>query len=90
MSFKFEETVVPDTEITLFTQTMRFGDRNTQVALLQKKLQSAGFFPSNISCTGYFGAITKKAVIAFQKKYVLVGDGIVGEKTLLKLNEVFK
>lgn len=90
MSFKFEETVVPDTEITLFTQTMKFGDRNTQVTLLQKKLQSAGFFPSNISCTGYFGAITKKATIAFQVRYGLVGDGIVGEKTLTKLNEVFK
>lgn len=91
MTFKFDEKKEETTpEITLFTKTMKFGMNDAQVKLLQQKLQSAGFFPSNISCTGYFGSITKKAVIAFQTKYALVGDGVVGEKTLLKLNEVFK
>ena len=91
MSFKFEETVVPTPEvITIFTKTMKFGMSDPQVKLLQQRLQSGGYYPSNISCTGYFGAITKKAVIAFQLKFGLVGDGIVGEKTLLKLNDVFK
>lgn len=92
MSFSFEETVdpTPPSEPTLFTQKMKFGDSNTQVTLLQKKLQSAGFFPSNVSCTGYFGSITKQSVSKFQTKYGLVVDGVVGENTLRKLNEVFK
>lgn len=92
MNFAFDEVVNPPTPPTptVFTQTMKFGDTNPQVKLLQTKLREAGFFPSNIDCTGYFGAITKASVIKFQTKYGLVGDGVVGNITLGKLNEVFK
>ena len=47
--------------------------------------------------TGYFGALTRKAVQNFQKKYGIAssgnekttGYGLVGPKTLAKIKEVF-
>lgn len=63
------------------------GKNNTEyaVTLLQKELQAWGFNPNGID--GIFGGGTKNAVIAFQKKYGLTPDGIVGKGTLHKLQE---
>lgn len=92
MNFSFDEYTDPTPlpTPTVFTQTMKFGDRSPQVVLLQNKLKSSGFFPSNIDSTGYYGSITKQSVSKFQAKYGLVVDGVVGEGTLKKLNEVYK
>ena len=37
-----------------------------EVIQLQKVLQKQGYFPNNVECTGYYGAITAKAVLAYQ------------------------
>lgn len=50
---------------------------------LQTKLKRWGYYTGSID--GVFGAGTKKAVIAFQKKNGLTPDGIVGAATLKAL-----
>ncbi len=70
-----------------FTQTLRFGMRNSHVGMLQKKLKELGYFPKEQSITSYFGTITVSAVRKFQKDNGLVADSIVGKKTNEKLNK---
>lgn len=48
---------------------------------LQDCLKFEGVFPTNISSTGVYGAITTKAVYDFQIKYSLEGTGQVGPMT---------
>lgn len=55
------------------------------VKLLQQELQSWGYNPNGID--GIFGAGTKSAVLAFQKKQGLTADGIVGLGTLHALQK---
>ena len=69
-----------------FTELMRFGYRGNQIKLLQAYLQKMGLFPNNVTCSGYFGAITKRAVIGFQKQFDLKPDGVVGKLTREVLN----
>ncbi len=52
---------------------LRQGDRGDQVSAVQNLL--------NILADGYFGPITRRAVIAFQKSKDLTADGLVGKKT---------
>ena len=59
--------------------TLRVGSRGSQVTSLQQRLQQLGYFKGNP--TGYFGPITKNAVISFQKSQGLKADGIVGSQT---------
>ena len=66
-------------------KTVRFGDRGDDVVALQRRLQQLGVFPSNVTTTGYFGAITLRAVKEFQSQEGLVEDGIVGPKTWAEL-----
>lgn len=55
------------------------GMHSKDVFDLQVMLQLLGYFQSKTS--SYFGEITKKAVMAFQKDNGLAPDGIVGPKT---------
>lgn len=87
MTFKFEDPIAPPVSIFKFTKNMRQGDENKEVKELQLFLQRAGFYPVNSSATGYFGSVTKKAVIAFQLARGLVGDGVVGPLTIKELNK---
>ena len=56
--------------------TLRVGSSGEDVKTLQTKLKRWGYYTGSID--GVFGAGTKKAVIAFQKKNGLTPDGIVG------------
>ncbi|USK61852.1 C40 family peptidase [Peribacillus asahii] len=53
---------------------------HSEVKQLQQVLKSKGYFP-NQKTTTYFGTVTKKAVVKFQKDKGLKADGIVGAKT---------
>ncbi|PIQ86536.1 MAG: hypothetical protein COV74_04420 [Candidatus Omnitrophica bacterium CG11_big_fil_rev_8_21_14_0_20_45_26] len=46
---------------------------------IQRALKNAGYF--DLEPTGFFGPITKRSVIEFQKAHQLSADGIVGPKT---------
>lgn len=55
------------------------GDRSSEVTFIQQRLQQLGYFQGNI--TGYFGSMTKQAVIRFQEAQGITPDGIVGKNT---------
>lgn len=66
--------------------TLKSGMRGDTVYELQKDLKTLGFM--DINPTGYFGSITKAAVINFQKKQGLATDGIAGTQTLGKMDKL--
>ena len=86
MNFFFDIPVVPPIGLFKFTLSMKEGDRSEEVRQLQLFLQKLGLFPANVSATGYFGSVTKKSVLAFQKARGLKQDGQVGPLTLAQLN----
>lgn len=59
------------------------GDSGSQVTQVQQRLRQLGYF--NASETGFFGIITRDAVIRFQRDQGLAADGIVGPQTLAAL-----
>ncbi|MBU3942521.1 peptidoglycan-binding protein [Patescibacteria group bacterium] len=78
------------------SQTMNIGSRGSSVSCLQEflKNQGADVYPEGL-VTGYFGNLTKQAVIRFQEKYtseiltpigLSIGSGYVGKMTLSKIN----
>ncbi|MGL6281556.1 MAG: peptidoglycan-binding domain-containing protein, partial [Microcoleaceae cyanobacterium] len=56
-----------------------YGSRGYKVAAVQYQLKQKGYFHANI--TGYYGAITKHAVKAFQRDHGLTADGMIGPAT---------
>lgn len=56
------------------------------VSKLQKDLKKLGFM--SISPTGYYGDITKAAVIECQEKYNLQADGVAGAETLTRIDRL--
>ncbi|MGB3191423.1 peptidoglycan-binding protein [Lyngbya sp. PCC 8106] len=64
-------------------QLITQGSRGAEVSAIQQSLQSLGFF--NATVTGYYGPITRDAVIRFQQANGLSADGVVGPNTLAAL-----
>lgn len=71
------------------TETLRLGSRGSQVIDLQNVLKYEGLFPDGNAVDGVFGGLTRKSTIDFQKKYGLVGDGIVGNNTRKVINSMY-
>ena len=65
---------------------LRQGSRGDDVTRLQSELKKLGYF--DLSPTGYFGDITRRAVVSFQRDNDLVEDGIVGENTFARLHKM--
>ena len=97
-NFRFAEGTIIKPTFT-FTKTLRWSpvfNVNDDVIKLQERLRHEGFFP-DIKCSGYYGSITAKAVLAFQKKYKVASNEelnslkgrVVGPKTIKTLNEFF-
>ena len=74
--------VGPRTWAKLTAPTVRSGSSGAAVRAAQSGLRGRGYA---IAADGVFGAGTKGAVVAFQKKSGLAADGIVGPKTWLAL-----
>ena len=79
-----------------FTRNIGFGFQGEDIKKLQEFLtKDAAIYPEGI-VSGYFGALTQKAVQKFQCKYGIIcsgtpystGYGSVGPKTRAKLNEL--
>lgn len=78
-----------DNKIQLvYTRTLKKGVKGTDVVQLQLALQKLGYYKAK-STTLLFDANTEAAVKAFQKANKLTVDGIVGKKTINKLNNIF-
>ena len=63
-----------------FALTLRYPQKNDDVADLQTALKQLGFYTKSID--GSYGTGTKSAVRAFQKAHGLSVDGVAGPKTL--------
>ncbi|MCY6369329.1 L,D-transpeptidase family protein [Clostridium ganghwense] len=62
---------------------LKIGTKEESVKTLQKNLNKFGY---NLSIDGIFGERTQNAVYDFQNRNKISSDGIVGKKTLTKLN----
>lgn len=71
-------TMVYNFPLFKFTKTLKFGMTNNDVKQLQKRL--------GVIQTGFFGILTRRAVINYQISHGLKGDGICGILTRQKLN----
>lgn len=80
---------IPEVFKHYFYMTLKYGKNDPENKNLQTALQLDGCFPKNVNTTTFFGQITLSAVKTFQKKYGLKADGIVGNNTNNKLNELF-
>jgi N-acetylmuramoyl-L-alanine amidase len=71
--------------VTLGNRLLYFGARGNDVKSLQKELAKEGYF--TVEATGYFGPITEKAVIDFQKDNGIRIDGMAGYETINELKD---
>ena len=71
--------VTPDPAAATPEPILRTGSRGQDVKDLQSRLQYLGYYSDEID--GQFGAMTKAAVIEFQKVNGLDADGMVGSET---------
>jgi len=72
-----------------FTFNMTVGSVGADVAALQKFLQAKGFWPVGTGtkeASGYFGSLTKSALMAYQTSVGIPATGFAGPLTLAKLN----
>jgi len=101
-SSDINQTITQDTNENLvindvcFNQELEIGNENEDVTKLQQVLCDKNFYEECL-VTGYFGSLTKKAVIKFQSYYfdeilkplgLLKATGYVGSATLKKLNSL--
>jgi len=84
----------PDTRMTLESSEakpfgLRLGDGGAELAdsviAVQKRLVHYGYLTSKY-VTGYYGDLTKNAVLKFQECNGLYADGVTGKQTMAKLN----
>lgn len=68
---------------------LRQGSKGDEVKEMQRRLKLWGYYKGSVD--GVFGAGTKSAVIAFQKKNGLKADGVVGQETYkaLGMNDAY-
>lgn len=66
-------------EYVLQVAVLKNGSKGSEVREVQRRLKLWGYY--NGSVDGVFGAGTRSAVIAFQKKNGLKADGVVGKQT---------
>ena len=92
-----DEEEKPEKPKHQFLVDLKFGSNSNDTVVLQNILKYEQLFPVNVGSTGFYGTITSKAVLAFQKKYKVDNDTeldqlqgrIVGPKTRQKLNEIY-
>ncbi|MGO4890242.1 peptidoglycan-binding protein [Anaerobacillus sp. MEB173] len=72
------------TDAALGDQTLRLGMDHPEVKELQEALRKKGYFTHHTS-TGYFGEITRQALMKFQRDHKIQQTGVAGPLTLAAL-----
>lgn len=72
-------TLIPKSENVV----SQVGSRGNEVRAIQERLKERGLFKDNV--TGYYGEVTRKAVLAFQKQQGISQTGVAGPQTLRAL-----
>lgn len=71
------------------TNDIAYNSKGKEVVLLQRMLsQDSKIYPEK-KVTGYYGGLTKSAVLRFQKEYEIPRTGMVDRVTKEKLNKTF-
>lgn len=70
---------IENEEVVTTVAVLRQGAQGGEVKEVQRRLKMWGYYKGSVD--GVFGAGTKSAVIAFQKKNGLTADGVVGAAT---------
>ncbi len=71
------------------TQSLKLGMRGAEVALLQSFLQKNDWgLPKDEPVTGYFGKLTRQALMKFQEANALEAIGSVGPRTRALINSL--
>ncbi len=84
------EVVKVEEQLEKLTKHLQLGSKDKEVTILQEFLkQDPDIYPEGM-VTGYYGPLTEKAVKKFQEKNGIEAIGIVGPKTLAKINEVIE
>ena len=78
------------TTIDQLVTSLKQGSSGDNVKILQALLAADPIIYPEGLITGYYGALTSKAVRKFQEKHGIEQAGIVGPKTLKKLNEFLR
>ena len=81
MTFQFQEEVEEENvEVDInFKKDLEFGMKDQDVVTLQNLLKELGYFATNIDSTGFYGAITVKAVKDFQlAKGIILSENDLG------------
>lgn len=92
IAFKFSEKADPNRPKYSFTRNVNFSPvffKDADVVILQNILKYEGLFPTNVDSTGYLGAITRKAIMAWQLKNGIPQTGNLDDNTRVKLNEQY-
>lgn len=84
-----QETFQEERNVYIFTKTLKKGMKDPEVFNLQKVLSLDPTIYPEAQITGYFGELTEKAVMKFQKKYGIRVTGEVGPQTRAKLHELY-
>ncbi len=69
---------------------LKLGDWSSRVVEVKKRLQISGDYPKNASLDRTFGKTLEKAVITYQKRYLLKVDGKVDKTMTYYLNQPAK
>ncbi len=72
-------TPVPTLACLKFTRGLGYGSRGTEVSVLQTILIEKGYL--NAEATGFFGTLTKNALMKYQKAGGISATGYFGEKS---------
>lgn len=75
--------------VSVVARTLKIGMVGEDVRQLQKDLKTLGYFGFG-SITNYFGPVTQRAVMQFQKAYGLKSDGAFGPMSRSKMTEALK
>lgn len=89
----YSEGLRPDEVDRLYPEVLKEGDTGEFVQEMQYFLAIIAYFDNEIPIppvNGTFDVRTKETVIAFQQKYKLTPDGIIGPATLEKILEVYR
>jgi peptidoglycan hydrolase-like protein with peptidoglycan-binding domain len=90
--FNKNKEIVKPTEAsknTLISSPLKLGSSGEDVKLLQAVLSTdKSIYPSGL-VSGYYGDLTKQAIINFQQKYNLPQTGALDQQTIDKFNEVY-
>lgn len=76
----------------IFTKSLALNDKGPEVKMLQEELGRLKFI--GVEPTGFYGKVTEHAIFKFQQAFGILqsekddGAGVVGQRTLDKLNEI--